>query len=211
MTIGFKGLKGIIIAAALRQMNKSFSPAEKMVWERSVATAICATALARRLKRRYVDELFLVGLLHSLGQVVLLAKKETAERYGEVLRCIELEGLDFIGAEERVFGFSHPLLGALVAKKWNFSGETCQVILHYRDSFEAVTSESEEQAIIVRLAEIVTHKSGIGSPPGYPDEEVAALELLASLGLEPSEAPEALAELVSSTRSQFEAERALYE
>jgi HD-like signal output (HDOD) protein len=211
MTIGFKGLKGIIIAAALRQMNKSLSPTERLVWERSLATAICATLVTRHLKRRYVDEIFLAGLLHSLGQVVLLSKADTAERYSSVLEIIEREGLDFVSAEERAFGFSHPLLGAIVAKKWNFSADTCQVILHYRDQLEGATEETEEQALVVRLAEIVSHLGGIGSPDGYPNEQGAALALLTNLGIDPSDAPNLLQSLIEDTRAQFEQERHLYE
>ncbi len=211
MTIGFKALKGVIIAAALRQMNKSFSPLEKLVWERSVATAIGATALARHLKRRSADELFLAGLLHSLGQVVLLSQRPTAERYAEIASLIARDGIDLALAEERVLGFSHPLLGALVAKKWNFSAEMCQIILHYRDPIEVPATETEEATLLVRLAEIGSHLSGIGSPEGYPDEGDIALKILGVLGFSSSEAPAFLESFVKETREQFERERHVYE
>lgn len=210
MTLGFKALKGIIVAAALRQMNKTFSPLEKLVWERSVASAIGATIVARKLKRRSIDEIFLAGLLHSLGQVVLLSKGETAAQYSEVIRLIERDEIDFSLAEERVFGFSHPLLGALVAKKWNFSAEMCQIILHYRDPLEPPTTEREEDALIVRLAEITTHLAGIGSPTGYPLENETARAILTALHFSPSEASTFLPQFIEEVRSAFERERHIY-
>lgn len=211
MTIGFKALKGIIIAAALRQMNKSFSPLERLIWERSVATAIGATALAKHLQRHSADELFLAGLLHSLGQIVLLSQRSTAARYTEVTHLIAREGIDFARAEERVLGFSHPLVGALVAKKWNLSAEICQVILHYRDPVETPTTETEEATLIVRFAEIGSHLGGIGSPEGYPRENETALKILRLLGFSADDAPTFLERSISDTHARFEQERHVYE
>lgn len=42
----------------------------------------------------------------------------------------------FADVEQDTLGFAHPLIGALVAKKWNFPLETCQVILHHHDPME---------------------------------------------------------------------------
>jgi HD-like signal output (HDOD) protein len=54
MVIGYKSLKGIIVAAALRQINKSFGSLEKLIWENSMCAAACANIIAKKLKNRYV-------------------------------------------------------------------------------------------------------------------------------------------------------------
>ncbi|MCB0310909.1 MAG: HDOD domain-containing protein, partial [Bdellovibrionales bacterium] len=143
MIIGFKALKGIIVAATLRQINKSFGNLEKLIWENSMCTAMCATVISKRLRKRFQEEIFLLGLLHSLGQIVLLAQKDTAKDYKLVLEKIRDEAYEYAPAEQEIFGFAHPLIGALVAKKWNFSPETCQVILHYCDPLDSSAPESE--------------------------------------------------------------------
>jgi HD-like signal output (HDOD) protein len=211
MTVGFKALKGIIIAASLRQMNKNFGALEQLLWENAIGTAMAATMITQRLKRRYVEEIFVVGLLHGLGQIVLSTSRETAADYGRVIAIIEADGVDFITAETGVFGFAHPLVGALVAKKWNFSAETCHVILHYRDPLSGPVerSDTEEKAAIVQLAEMTIHLAGIGSPAGYPCQRESARVLADALRL-PGERDATVTDLAAETKIRFEKERHLY-
>ncbi|MCI5064838.1 HDOD domain-containing protein [bacterium] len=215
MVIGFKALKGIIVAATLRQLNKRFGNTEKMVWENSMATAMCATLIARKLKKRYVDEIFLLGLLHSLGQIVFLSQTDTSKDYKLVLNKIQETGCDYATAEQEIFGFAHPLIGALVAKKWNFSPETCQVILHYRDPIEgaAPTEEQEEKIAIVRLSDAIAHRAEIGSPEGYTpqDEDIEhCLKYLKFSETTGTDSAEVVETLIAETREQFDNEGGIY-
>jgi HD-like signal output (HDOD) protein len=213
MIIGFKALKGIIVAATLRQINQSFGKLEKLIWENSMCTALAATQVAKTLKKRYVEEIFLLGLLHSLGQVVLLAQKETAKDYKKVLDLIRDEHLHYAAAEEKTFGFSHPLIGALVAKKWNFSADTCQVILHYMDPVDGPHPEGEleEKTAVVHLAEMITHAAGVGSPEGYPSDISKMVTHATFVGFPANEVDATLEKLINETQEKFNAERHIYE
>lgn len=210
MMIGFKALKGIIVAATLRQLNKSFGNLQKLIWENSMCTAMAATSLAKRLKKRYTEEIFLLGLLHSLGQIVLIL--QTSKEYQTVIKLIEDQKIDYVSAEQQVLGFAHPLIGALVAKKWNFSAETCQAILHYRDPIESPKPESEleEKTALVQLADIISHSAGIGNPPGYPDESAKVAALAAYVGFPADQVPGLLEEVVNATKDQFQKESGIY-
>ncbi|RMG42976.1 MAG: HDOD domain-containing protein [Candidatus Dadabacteria bacterium] len=211
MLIGFKALKGIIVAATLRQMNKRFGDLERLIWENSMSTAMAATIIAKMLKKRYTEEIFLLGLLHSLGQIVLLVQKDTAKEYKNVLNMIRDQNLDYASAEQEIFGFAHPLIGALVAKKWNFSAETCQTILHYRDPIESFPeTELEEKTAIVQLADMVSHAAGIGSPEGYPADMNEIIEIAKKIGFDPKGAEDQLEEIVNETKERFEKEQHIY-
>lgn len=213
MLIGFKALKGIIVAATLRQMNKAFGSLEKLIWENSMCSAMSALVIAKKLKKNYTEEIFLLGLLHSLGQIVLLAQKDSAQDYERVLREIEENHLDYAAAEQLVFGFAHPLLGALVAKKWNFNAETCQAILHYRDALDApkADNELEEKTAIIRMAEMVSHAAGIGSPTGYPNQIQDIKETGLFLGFDPASIDHAVEEIINGSLERFNGERHVYE
>jgi HD-like signal output (HDOD) protein len=213
MIIGFKALKGIIVAAALRQMNRKFSPLEQLVWENSMATAMCATQIAKRLRKNYVEEIFLLGLLHSLGQIVLLSRPEAAKDYQAVMSKIKSEHLSYADAEQRVFGFAHPLIGALVAKKWNFSPETCQIILHYKDPISGSKPDlpMDEKSAVVQLADLFAHAAKIGSPEGYPEAAPTLKSLAKFVGFPDTGLDATIAEIIDATRKQFEAERQVYE
>lgn len=213
MIIGLKALKGIIVAAALRQMNKTSGRTEQLIWENSMCTAMAATTVAKHLKRRYTEEIFLLGLLHSLGQIVLLFNEQSAADYKIVLKKVRDEHLDYVTAESQVFGFAHPLIGALVAKKWNFSADACQVILHYRDEItgDKPQSDLEEKWWVVQFSDALAHVAGVGSPEGYPTQIEVLKKIGLKIGFDPKTIDQDLEELINSTQSQFQGERHLYE
>lgn len=212
MLIGFKALKGIIVAATLRQLNKSFGKLEKLIWESSMGTAVAATLAAKKLKKPYVEEIFLLGLLHSLGQIVLLAQKDTASDFKKVLDLIKEKQLMFAEAEQQQLGFSHTLIGALVAKKWNFSAETCQVILHYADPLEGNAPECvlDEKVAVIQLADAVAHCANIGNPEGYPDCRPRAIQTAKYLGIAADQAEKMVTEMTEEAGKLFSSEASIY-
>lgn len=213
MVIGFKALKGIIVAATLRQINKSFGNTEKLIWEHSMGTGVASTLITKALKKPFIEEIFLLGLLHNLGQIVLLVQPDTAKEYKNVLKSIRESSLDYISAEQQVLGFAHPLIGALVAKKWNFSPETCQVILHYRDQIESEKAENQTELKtgIIQLADAIAHMAKIGTPEGYPENREAVLKMMKYVGFPADSAEQSLDDLVQRSLEQFQNERHIYD
>lgn len=167
LLIGFKALRGIIVAASLRQLNRRFGKIEKMIWENSLCTAMSAHIIARHAKKPYADEAFLLGLLHDLGKLVLV--RQIPDDFKKVVDETQ-KGKPFYQVETELLGFAHPLIGALVARKWNFSPETCQVILHHHNPLDPQgDSTIDDKTLIVMLADLVAHKLGYGHFEGYPD------------------------------------------
>lgn len=213
MMIGFKALKGIIVAAVLKQLNKSQSILERMVWESSMAGAFAATQVAKKLRRRYIEEIFLLGLLHNLGQFVLLTKPDTAKEYIQVIEKVQANSVDFATAEQEVFGFSHPLLGALVCKKWNFPPEVCQVILHYKDPWteDKPGNEQDDKSAVLAAGEMIARRAALGTPPGYPDQTENIKALLVVLGVDVAQVESVLEEIQKDVIEQFNSERSVFE
>jgi HD-like signal output (HDOD) protein len=213
MVIGFKSLKGVIVAATLRQFQKKFGPTEKLIWEGSMCSGMAAAAIAKQLKKKYAEEVFLLGLLHNLGQIVLLFQPNTALDYKKVFESIKESGGDYNTVEQELLGFSHPLIGALVAKKWNFSSDTCQVILHYADPLDQLRTdnETEEKTLIVRLADEITHAAGIGIPEGYSVYKEQLIKIAQILGFPNDNLETTIDNLIQETKIVFEKERHIYD
>ncbi|MBP9838831.1 MAG: HDOD domain-containing protein [Proteobacteria bacterium] len=181
MTIGFKTLKGVIVAATLRQLNRGMGKHEQIVWENSTFTGMAARALAVLLRKPYSEEVFLLGLLHDLGKLVLL--KQVPKEYKEIIEKTR-QGVTFAEVEHAELGFSHQLIGALVAKKWNFSLEICQVILHHHDDIpDGALSVIDEKTAIIQAADLASHVLGKGHLEGYPDKREEAIKLFTKLGI----------------------------
>lgn len=196
MLIGFKALKGIIVAATLRQMKRSSGDIDKMIWANSACTAVGSYTLAHRLRKEFADEAFLLGLLHDLGKLVLV--QQLGSEYRQVVDKTK-EGLAFHQAEQDILGFAHPLIGALVAKKWNFSPSACQIILHHHDPLNNVDDNKvREQVAIVQAADLIAHHLGFGHKEGYPSQTDAAIVALTSLGFDSEETQTAIIAEISA-------------
>lgn len=188
MIIGFKTLRGVIVAAALQRFSQSAYEVDRLVWENSVATAVSAHALAYRLGKRYLDEVFLIGLLHDLGKMVMM--KQIRHEYIKLVKLTR-QGKTFFEVEQENLGFAHPLIGALVAKKWNFPNDLCQAILHHHDPLDS-NSEDEQQVktLIIQVSDTVAHALGHGHMEGYPSSYENGLRALERLGLDDAMAAE---------------------
>mgnify|MGYP001771343154 CR=1 FL=1 len=212
MIIGYKTLKGIIYAASVRKMYEDMSDVQEKVWEHSIATAIFATNIATFLKKSYLDEVFFFGMLHSLGQLALLNLETTRREYKKVLDVIRDKSYSYLEAEQEVFGFTHSLVGALLAKKWNFPIKTCQVILHYLDPCETSIEKDEisEKTALVRLSSLLAHKLNIGSPEGY-EVSLKEIPLLSKgVGFNIDTYKKDLDNICKISKEQFEKEKENY-
>lgn len=181
MIIGFKTLKGLIVAASLDNMKNGYDKMQADIWENSTATAANAHLIALHLRKNYAEEAFLLGLLHDLGKLVFAT--QIRDDYQEIVnRCAD--GHLFVRMEEEKLGCSHALVGALVAKKWNYSPDTCKVILHHHDPIDIpFQSPMEEKAFLINTADQIAHAQGHAHPEGYPDLTEDARSGLIALGV----------------------------
>lgn len=208
--LGMRQLKSKLMATALRQWNRSFGPVEKLIWEKSLGTASASQVLCEQLSKRYRDELYLTALLHNLGQIVLLSHREVGGLYHLVVNRILKLGEDYITAEREVIGFTHPLVGALVARKWGFPIPTCQAILHYADPFEGISTQEDEKLGVLKVAVGVSMYTGYGRPEGYSANLDEVNQLAVIVGFDESTLQSDLQTVMDETKSRFASESSVY-
>jgi HD-like signal output (HDOD) protein len=208
--VGMRQIKTILFASALRRWNRNFGPVERLVWEKSIGAASAAHVLCGQLQKKYLDELYLTGLLHNLGQIVLLSHKEIGGEYPAVLDRIRECNEDYVTAEREVIGYSHPLIGALVAWKWGFPPSTCRAILHYADPLAGISGEQDEKLAMLKLAAGIGLASGLGRPDGY-SEDLKELDTLAALvGFNQATLQTDLQTSMRETKTRFASEVGVY-
>lgn len=210
LLLGMSILKSKLMASALKRWNRTFGPVEKLVWEKSLGAASASHVLCEQLSKRYRDELYLTALMHNLGQIVLLSHKEIGQTYRQVLSRMIEHNEDFVTAEREVIGFSHPLVGALVARKWGFPMPTCQTIMRYADPFEGLGEEEDEKLAMLKLAVGVSMTSGFGCPEGYSADTEEMNTLAGMMGFDESTREADLKAAVEDTKTRFSAEASVY-
>ena len=120
VTIGMKNLNAIIVASnARRILNERYSSFE-MIWEHCNKVAFYArtTAIMYHLTG-IIDNVYMAGLLHDLGKIVLMAMdRRLVRKIADIVNNRKIANTTTM--EEISIGISHSTIGSLISKKWNF-------------------------------------------------------------------------------------------
>jgi len=152
---GQKLTQVIITACATRYFQgkvSGYELNERELWEHSVATAILAEVLARRLKQNKVLTIYTAALLHDIGKTVL---DLYAKIYLETtLDRVKRGNMDIIEAERKALSIDHQELGKYIARRWQFPPEVVVAIAHHHSPLEAKSDQETASTIYVanRLA-----------------------------------------------------------
>lgn len=121
----------------------------------SLATAVIARQLARRggVSPARIQEHFVAGLLHDIGQVVWAHFRP--ELYIDVLKVIEETGCATADAEQEILGSTHGELGGLLAEKWQFSQPLIDAIRFHHHAPD--TTPADVMRDTVYLASLLAH------------------------------------------------------
>ncbi|MBI4606150.1 MAG: HDOD domain-containing protein [Planctomycetes bacterium] len=153
--LGTKTLKSMALSVSVMNLfNKSCAGFDPFLfWKHSIAVAVGCQRLAARFLPAQEEDLYVVGLLHDAG-VVLLAQHLAAD-YPYVLK-LAAEGRRLTEVEEQAFGISHAELGCTLATRWRLPGLVCECIRHHEtaDGGRGALDPAVARAVdLVRLAD----------------------------------------------------------
>lgn len=172
-------------------------------WYHSLNCAIAARLLARHRKLPHAETMFVAGLLHDIGQLVLFNRLPEASR--EVLRLASEDPhkFDSHDAERQVHGFDHAEVGGLLLDHWRLSPLIVEAVTRHHTPASAGVFPLE--AAIVHLANVIATMAEINS---LNLEDVPAIDPAAwkQAGIK----PEMLELLVHETQRQFREVRSLF-
>ncbi len=128
-------------------------------WKHSLATGICARVIAENGLDVDSERLFVAGLLHDVGRLVLcLSEPEKMARALELSRQRE-ELLH--QTEKEMFGFTHADVGACLLDQWGLPVSLVEAVRwHHRPS---AADEHQELTAVVHLADVIVNSLRIGS------------------------------------------------
>jgi putative nucleotidyltransferase with HDIG domain len=157
VVLGFSTVRSLVLSAGMIDAFPATTPAgvdRKQHWQRSLATATYARAVAKCL-RQDVEMAFSAGLLLDIGILVLDVCDH--ERFAALWQDTQAGENGLIGAERAALGFDHAELGAEVARRWKFPPAIEAAIRHHcrpeHRPFEALTGIAQVAAMLARLGE----------------------------------------------------------
>lgn len=148
------------VVAVLPKEQESELLSHAGLWLHSVAAAAVIRELGRRLGlAQEEDHLFVVGLLHDVGKIVLL--HFFFDLYQQALReTQERQDLPLFMAERRVIGLDHGDVGAMLLSRWKFPQVVQPIMAHHHHD---VSVEADPRdTTMLRMANLLPQLVGLG-------------------------------------------------
>ncbi len=149
--IGTRELRDLAMATSI--VEKFNSIPEDLVspesfWCHNIACATAARTIAKQLNIKNSERLFIAGLLHDIGKLVMyLASPELSK---QVIDLSDLPDVNITQLEEIAFGFNHGELGAELIKVWNLPAMLVETTLSHHKPSAAINYPTE--VAVVHLA-----------------------------------------------------------
>jgi HD-GYP domain-containing protein (c-di-GMP phosphodiesterase class II) len=153
--LGFKETLSIVVAIANKSLYEAKQPQFKValdkMWGHSLACAYASRLFAQALSSEEPETVFLMGLTHDVGKVVLL------RAVAEMSQGKNLPMPSILAAIQD----AHQSIGILLLNRWGF-GELFQNVVSLHEG-AAFTPQTSKEILIVHLANMLTRKMGISS------------------------------------------------
>jgi HD-like signal output (HDOD) protein len=144
--LGLRVLRSVVMqASVIRQYDHLANTGFDVdgLWKSSIATAQACDFIARRCKKRLEiapEELYVCGLLHNLGQIVLLDNLK--EQYVDISKEAELKHLPVHVVELQHLGYDHTDVGQRVAMRWGLPPAVVSAIQFHHGPQDAIDREA---------------------------------------------------------------------
>ncbi len=160
--LGFNTVKSLAISASVFDLfgggGENFSYEE--FWAHSVGTATVGRHLAQFEPGVNPDTMFVVGLLHGMGKLVL--DQYAPAEFQDILILAADKCLSFAQAEPEVISTSYSELGYWLACKWQLDG-LVQNAIRYQNDIPACPPAERPAAALVAFASYVCRVKEYGA------------------------------------------------
>lgn len=215
MILGFSTIRSLVVATSAHSMfNQGKNKAlERSLWQHSLAAAMGARVVARKIgKRQLIEEFFLGGLLHDIGVLVIL--KKMPDELKRILKNAHDSGKSRNDIERETLGFTHADLGSITLERWNFPSLLATAVrCHCRPELATRATESADGGQTeLLIAHVVAFADELARSLGYSFDtssqaDLAQLPSTAFLGLTAVD----IAEVSQELSERFAEEQSLFE
>ena len=163
VVLGFDTVKslalGVSVFGSLQQKVGKVSFDREQFWMHSIGVAEGAKLVAKSQGLKDVGTLFVAGLLHDIGKVIL--DTHFNDQYQDVMEEMIDDGRSAVDVETDVLNIDHAEVGGWLSTRWKFP-DVLIVPITYHHNLIGGEGENLNFALMVHLANILTKKNDIG-------------------------------------------------
>jgi len=159
--VGNRELRDLVFAATVAGIFEKISSDLidiESFWRHAVYCGIVSRIIAKKSRVLHNERLFVAGLLHDIGRLVIAYKLPAQSR--EVITCMKQDSIQQHVAEEAILGFNHAQVGAELMKSWLLPPSHQMAALYHHNPQRA--DDFVLEASIVYLANAVTEMAEAG-------------------------------------------------
>jgi len=169
--IGSAELYNLVVAVkAVRCFSKI--PADLVnidsFWQHSLYTGLIAKDLAKRCKILHPERLFIAGLLHDIGSLIMFNSQPDLSRV--LLEEIDGSEVTLAEKEKNSFGYSHADVGGQLMKLWNLPETLLEATTFHHHPANAKNATFE--TCVLHLSDALANQTGMGTFAEEAPEEV---------------------------------------
>ena len=144
-------------------------------WEHSLICAVCAEDLATRLHEAFADRIFVAGLLHDIGKLVL--SRHAPDAFRQAAERVRVEDIGPVDAERSVLEMDHAQVGRYLMDQWQFPLLLKESVgMHHDPSGEEIAHDATTRmAAVLGLADILSNMRTLGGSRAREQEQSEAL------------------------------------
>ena len=131
--VGTKGVRNLLYSYGTQKVLGEKYSEMRTMWTHAYRAAFYAYILARsfRKKKELLDDVYVGGILHDLGQIVIASLHP--DLLDRIARVCREKGIPAKLLEDFSVGLNHAEVGALIAKKWNFPDQLVSAIRYHHE------------------------------------------------------------------------------
>lgn len=193
--LGSKRLRSLVLSTTASHAfdgipNELISP--QNFWHHSLYCGLLAQALASRNKQIQSDSIFIAGLLHDIGQLVMFNRCPEQSREALLLVLEGSEEMEMYQAEQRVFGFDHTEVGNELLKLWQLPELLQECVACHHNPLNAKRFPAEAALVhIANAAAVMAELNSMDSTDEVPQIQDSAWQISR---LNPDIIPDVIAE-----------------
>lgn len=130
-------------------------------WRHSLYCGLAARFLAERRRLRNTETLFIAGMLHDVGQLVIFRKLPRESKEALLLSIEGDEDFALHHAEQRILGFDHAQVGAALLRQWNFPPLLVECTEFHHEPLRA--TQFPQEAALIHIANSLAQLAEIDS------------------------------------------------
>lgn len=159
-------------------------------WHHSLYCGLLAQILAKKSKKIHAESIFIAGLLHDIGQLLMFNQLPEKSHEAILLLMEGSEELETYEAERHIFGFDHMQVGAALIKSWKLSPVLEECVEFHHEPQKA--KEFPAEVALINIANAVAVMADFDSMS--EDDEIPMINPISweLTGLSKEDLPEAI-------------------